>query len=991
MCRVLYWILPLLFFISSCSDSYDVGDLKSFTLSSSAEDVLDGKLVAGEYLLEGSTLRSEEFFRTGSQSLMLDSENPYGFVLQLSDVRKGDAYIISLWMSLEAEPGTFIISGDGDSGKYYKENHIVIDDDNGWGLIKTVFIANEDFSELKMYALNKSSNPAYFDDISIDGFLEHELPPVTSSATSSVKQLRIELAPAELAQITLYRELALERGVITGDLKKYVNAFITEDDVRIPIKLRLKGDWVDHVESDKWSFRIKISGNYAYDGLKKFSVQNPSTRSFMMEWFAHKLFQREDVLTTKYEFVSVFVNGKQMGVYALEEHFDKQLLERNSRREGPIVKYDESGVWEQHLVETNEKQFYSLPALLASEILPFKKSKTYKSPTLREAFEIAISHMDRYRNHDVSVDEYFDIESLAKFLALSDVLNGKHGLIWHNQRHYMNPVTGKLEPIAYDCFTKLDELSNSVDMLGVNWLLKKSHTLTEALLYNPELNGLYLSYIDEYSSQDFLSSAFLELNEEIATLETLLQFEYPFYAFDEDYFFSNAAQLREQLKSFVFERTVGDDCDRSFSELPQNVLYEEIALKVYTQNKDSISVELKVENFHSSSLEVIGYSVKSNKDSVIYFPEVLEISEFDVGSGESGGVSLAIESNPLYLHYRAANCGDRVFVEKISKWGRNDFTNIHETSLSVLGVKSGEGDIVISRGVYDITSDIVIPKGRVVIFEAGVILNLINHASFITHSPVEMNGTAGLPILITSLDSTANGFVVIAPGAKSVLSHAHFGGLNTLNMNNRTLTGAVTIYEGDVMIENCKFKDNHCEDALNLIRCDFVMDNCLVSGTFSDGFDADFCTGVVMNSEFSNTGNDCLDFSGSQITIQSCTVLNSGDKGISCGENSQLTIVNCEIDGAFIAIAAKDLSSVVVEDVSILRCDYSYAVFQKKPEYGPATILVESVVDSLAVDTHSAKDLKKVNYLVDKNSTLFYLGEEIVGEEHIDIDQLYLR
>jgi len=976
MCRVLYWILPLLFFVSSCSDFYDVVDLKSLNLSSSAEDVVDGKLVAGEYLLEGSTHRSEEFFRTGKKSLILDAENPYGFVLMLSDVKKGDSYIISMWMSLEAEPGTFIISGDGESGKFYKKNHIIIDEDNGWGLIKTVFIANEDYSELKMYALNKSSNPAYFDDLSIEGFLQHRLPPVTSP----VKELRIELAPAELAQISLYRELALERGVITGDLKKYVNAFITDDEVRIPIKLRIKGDWVDHVESDKWSFRIKISGNYAYSGLKKFSIQNPSTRSFMMEWFAHKLFEREDVLTTKYEFVSVFVNGQQMGVYALEEHFDKQLLERNNRREGPIVKYDESGVWDQHLVETNEKQFYSLPTLMASEILPFKNKKTYKTPTLKEAFEIAVDHMDRYRNHDVNVDDYFDLESLAKFLALSDVLNGKHGLIWHNQRHYMNPITGKLEPIAFDCFTKLDEVSNSVDMLGVNWLLKKSHTLTEVLLFNSELNSLYLSYVNKYSSQDFLTSTISELEEEINTLETLLQYEYPFYEFNEDYFFSNAAQLRELLNSFKFEKVRVEVAEQSFSELPPNVLYEEIALNAYTQT----SSELLLKNFHSSSLEVIGYSVKSNKDSVIYFPEALELSEFN---SESSSASLLIESNPRYLHYRALNCGDRVFVEKISKWGRKHFTNIRETSLLALGVKSGEGDIVISKGVYEISSDIVIPKGRVVVFEAGVILNLINNASFITHSPVEMNGTAGMPILITSLDSTANGFVVIAPGEKSVLSHAHFEGLNTLHKNNRTLTGAVTIYEGEVLLESCTFKDNHCEDALNLIRCDFVMDNCKVYGTFSDGFDADFCTGLVINSEFYNTGNDCLDFSGSQITINSCTVRNSGDKGISCGENSHLTIVNCEIDSAFIAIAAKDLSSVVVEEVSISRCDYSFAVFQKKPEYGPATI----VVDSLSTDTRSAKDPKKVNYLVDKNSILFYLGEEIVGEEHIDIDKLYLQ
>ena len=62
----------------------------------------------------------------------------------------------------------------------------------------------------------------------------------------------------------------------------------------------------------------------------------------MHEWFAHKIFEYEDILTTRYIFVPVIINGEKKGVYALEEHFDKQLLEHRKRREGPIVKFDEN-------------------------------------------------------------------------------------------------------------------------------------------------------------------------------------------------------------------------------------------------------------------------------------------------------------------------------------------------------------------------------------------------------------------------------------------------------------------------------------------------------------------------------------------------------------------------------------------------------------------------------------------------------------------------
>ena len=114
----------------------------------------------------------------------------------------------------------------------------------------------------------------------------------------------------------------------------------------IPIKLRFKGDWVDHLKGEKWSFRVVVLGENTFKGLKSFSIQSPHTRTFLDEWFMHKIFKKEDILTTRYEFIDVKLNNKQLGIYAYEEHFEKQLLESSNRREGPILKFNEEGLWE---------------------------------------------------------------------------------------------------------------------------------------------------------------------------------------------------------------------------------------------------------------------------------------------------------------------------------------------------------------------------------------------------------------------------------------------------------------------------------------------------------------------------------------------------------------------------------------------------------------------------------------------------------------------
>ena len=38
-------------------------------------------------------------------------------------------------------------------------------------------------------------------------------------------------------------------------------------------------------------------------------------------------------------------NGDKLGIYAIEEHFSKELLESQGRREGVIVRFNETALW----------------------------------------------------------------------------------------------------------------------------------------------------------------------------------------------------------------------------------------------------------------------------------------------------------------------------------------------------------------------------------------------------------------------------------------------------------------------------------------------------------------------------------------------------------------------------------------------------------------------------------------------------------------------
>ncbi len=211
--------------------------------------------------------------------------------------------------------------------------------------------------------------------------------------------------------------------------------------------------------------------------------------------------------------------------------------------------------------------------------------------------------------------------------------------------------------------------------------------------------------------------------------------------------------------------------------------------------------------------------------------------------------------------------------------------------------------VLFKKGKYNVTEFIIIPQGYDVKFEAGTILDFQNNAGFISYSPVEISGSINEPVTITSSDGTAMGFTVLQANKKSIVNYTVFNNLNTLDYNGWTLTGAVNFYESDVDILNTDFDNNLCEDALNIIRSDFNLRNCLFENIFADAFDSDFSDGNVIKTVFQNIGNDAIDFSGSKIYIDSCEIINARDKGISAGEISDIIVKNTLVKSSNIGFA----------------------------------------------------------------------------------------
>ena len=914
--------------------------------------------------------------------IKLNKDNPYGFTHSIYDFREEEYFCISVWRLGNNEDGILVADGIDDDKFYMTQNKPVRINSGGWQqIILEIHIPPQHhFRELRIYTWNNGESDIYFKDLKIERYPQKNYPEFEQTS------LEINIDSFAIKKLKAIRDRAFKNGLLETGENDYVKARLVYGKDTLKAKIRLKGDWLDHLTGSKWSFRIKMRKNDAWKNMRSFSVQSPETRGFLDEWFTHRIFAAEDVLTTRYGFVPVKLNGKSLGIYAYEEHFDKQLIESNKRREGPVLKFSEEIFWTVQRLFITKKESYHLPYTKGSDILPFKKSRTQKNKILFNDFLIAQNLLYQYENDLKPLNDIFDIESYAKYYALTDITGAYHGLAWHNFRYYYNPVISRLEPVAFDCYT-----SSGVNIESNNTILEsaqKSKIVTKfdnmilmPFKYDDFLND-YLYYLTKYSQTSYLNSVYMSLKPEIDSLEILIKKEFGYYHFNISSYKDNSQKIYNKLNSF--KKLIGKSVyagHKIRKTIVEKNLSDELIpyfIKIYKGRNENDS-RLYLTSYYPEDLTLTGY-VYANS-TVICRKGCNTIP----GSSENYPLKNCGSDSVKYVLIKVSG-RDTLFSIPVFKWNKPfNYAPYQELSdrckLNYQKIFIRDKNNLIIEGRLKIDKTIIIPAGYKVIIKSGTELNFTNKSSFISYSPVNIGGTEEHPVKITSSDGTAMGFNIFLARGKSTLNNVIFDQFNTLDYKGWKLTGAVNFYESDVVMNHVTFENNRCEDALNIIKSDFSIINCAFDNIFSDAFDSDFSEGKITNTHFRDIANDAVDFSGSKVLVSDCEINNAGDKGISCGERSEITVEHVSINKTNIAVASKDLSSLTISNSLITNSEYSFVAFRKKPEYGEAEIY--SINNSLNNITNGP--------VIEKGSMLYIEENQICGTDTKVAERFYIK
>ncbi len=800
------------------------------------------------------------------------------------------------------------------------------------------------------------------------------------SKRNKIDTISIDIKSKNYKKLEKTREKALKYGRLKDEFAVWVPANILFDNENIKVRVKLKGTHDDHWgHSKKWSFKVKTKNkDKNIYGIKRFAVQNPITISYFYEWLFQTVLREENLIAHETRFVNLIVNGNDLGVYIFLEDPTKELIEKNKRKEGPIIRFGKE-LWIEELKNWKNAGINDLDQMFwRSKIKPVGFKKDNQNSIQKVYLNKAINLLESFRKKELKPDEVFDVDQLSKVMAIKAMFSAVE-FDWKDIKFYYNPITELLEPIAREVHAvhhdkpKLSLWAFNTEPYLYGW----QKEFINLLFDDPDFYEKYLIELNRVMEKNYLSEIIERNNEDYNKYFYALKKNYPTVnTFSQKKFEQNNKFLRDSLNPIPginvnYENVNNDYLDLNISNL------QILPVKIIGIKSSSKNIILNEEIF-----------VKGKKHNEHFKKNIIRINckEFQCDSNKI---------NEYQVIYKIL--GQKKYrYTKIELWKNSThFKNIQsqKNDKDILKTysffKFEKNKIIFKKGSWILKDQIIIPKNRELVIRSGTELIFTNKAQIVSFSPISIIGSENSPVILKSnfkgdLKEYRNnnnnnkfgfGILVIKANKKSIIKHAIFDKLSSpAIISNQSASGAISFYESDVEITNSKFLNNlRGDDYLNIVRSQFLLSDNLFENTNSDSIDIDFSNGIIKDSIFNISLNDAIDFSGSNVNLSNIKIINAGDKAISAGEQSKILIDGLIVLNSKMGIVSKDKTKLSAQNIYISGTDIAVAAYIKKNEYGPASIKIKDVkiFDS------------KIEYLKQKKSVI-NVDENLISDFNCD-------
>ena len=652
-------------------------------------------------------------------------------------------------------------------------------------------------------------------------------------------------------------------------------------------KVRHSGDAKDHIEFKENSILQSldvslVDGNIK--GIVNFKLFKPDARGNLEDVIlVTEILRHLGYLAPRSSRVKVQINDVD-SIMLFQEKAEKELLEFNNRREGPILESDQKFFFK--LVENipyNNKSNWSLgvPFLQNKSSLTMLSKSTNgelikRSPEHKKIFLKSLDNLNliylywsnRFKDEkndyfyfDYDLDNnllaFFDetkIENLNLFNIFMTATNSQHGLSVSNRKFYWNSIENFFEPIYYDGNPDISLEKPSTTTYNIRYPISKDYMILFSVL-EKRIKKLNINSI-------FKNIKYAGLDISLSDLE-----------FRINIILKNLYSLEK-----MYEKNINNEIRLHNNFIPIKNLTEKFT---YTLNEID------------PNAQIVFFDIKKNLfkacDNSFNKCEYLNLDDKDISDLINADYK---KDNKNYVYLGSDLNLEILQINKDYNYLKIDNSNFFY-----------ENDIEVNIDKENYIIDIVQKKpGARAYFINGKIENYsINFKGYSQIFKSQNNLNSELP--------------------------------PNYPINKNNLTGCLSLVNLDTANINFSISNTNCEDALNLINVKGSINKIKIENSFSDGLDVDFSNLKIKDIIVSNSGNDCTDFSAGNYVIENFNLNKCGDKGISVGEKSLIKINIAYIDNINIGVASKDSSITNINKVSVINSDICVAAYKKKQEF----------------------------------------------------------
>ncbi len=766
------------------------------------------------------------------------------------------------------------------------------------------------------------------------------------------------------------RQQAIKQGMIPA-IRATVPAKLSFNNQNFNADIRLQGDLLDHVSShQRWSLKIDLKKQHALLNSQRFALISPHVRIHHEPvLFAQTLqLAKFDIISPRYTPVKVIVNGDDWGVMYHEQGFGQDLLAIHNRTEGMILRLDLN----QQQIDNKQVKRQLTPRVIQQKRISRKLELNYQR-------QLALALLSDFINGNRTASDVFDSQLLGQYLATVDVWGAWHALSWNNWRWYYNPHTAKLEPIQSDVAISPGRHQMLMRPPSEQLLISKK------MLEDAEVKHHYQLALNQLATLIESGQLQQHLNTIQQTQRKMLDGSAPLTPwFDTSLLATQLTCLQQQYRSRECH-TIG----RLDTALHLNMTTMQATPLWELSSFYGDQHQLTIANPTQIPLYIQNLAGFNAKNHPIAIEEANDQLPLELQPGEKLTLYLAddVDSVEISATTPTTTLPKVRFI--------HDQTATHflprplkQPNLSGYPfIEIGDHYWKIPAGRWQINDRLHTPANWHLIIDKGTQLVFSPQAGIMVFGKLTINGTPQAPVELTAKNRHQPwaGLVVFAstPTTPISLNHVNIAYTGSPKQGLWRPRGAISFINATVYLNHVEIHHNKTEDALNIINSDIEINDLALHHSLSDGFDCDFCKGIINNSRFDHigarSGGDGIDVSGSQLALSKLMFSHIRDKAISVGERSQITAFDIEFNEVNVGLAGKDGSQINATDIRARNVThYGLMSYRKKNLFGSAIVKVNHW---LCVDCQHKIIAAKGNQLI--------IDGQPVPPQKLNVNQLY--